>query len=408
MSGAEGVLIHPRSGAPLRPTWAPGVPRPTGVLEGDGGAIPVVRGIAVFREECGGPELLAAARRRDEREALEIFLVRSGIPPRRHARWRAFLRREAPARGAWPPRWAVGGDYGAYLRYRGAVPNFPAVLGVLSCLNRSGDRGGRLLDIGCGAAHFAPYLTRFYRPDRVTLADRDPVALLLASQVVAPETLLCLVDVGTVWPFAAAAFVDVTAFNVLSYVGDRPAVVARVRGSLASNGTAWLTTNWNPRLTDRFTGAGWDPCEAARALGADAETRLFPESVFARSVLDGVPVNLDVRYVPEEDHPDWRCFTIAVSRGGWSEAGLCPPLNMVPAVDRLRVNSMYRYIWPGWLLRRRVRFRLWEEHRRYFGLRLPSVVTLPWRRRRRDPELLRALARDLICLESETGIRLGR
>jgi SAM-dependent methyltransferase len=399
------ILRAPESGEPLEPALPIATKGQrfgfTGVLNTSGREFPVIGGIVVLRQDLITDKVIAAARNGSTRRALfEAIAIerrsrRAALDLICRLRFPKTLQRDGSPFGT------ITGPAGVYFRFRYAVPNVPAIIGVLSCLKRSGSERGYVLDVGCGFAHFYRYYLRSYAPEKIVLLDQSLEALATASRFVDRRTLFICSDAQSPLPFATNVFTDITSFNAFQYLENKDQFVRSATSALdGAGGTLWLTNNWNPQLTDQFFGPARPPSEW-QAFCDSEKWRIFPEIHFVDPVLRGGLVNLAVQYKPQDHHRGWRGVTLAYSNASWAKHNKFVPLNRAPKWSDLQFNSVYyRSAFRNRLIKRTANIKFWDAHKDYYGFELPTKVDVPGKMNRRTGRGLEALAEKLIMIES--------
>jgi len=336
----------------------------TGVLRGSTREYPVLDGIVVFREDVATETITTYAR--EGRLAAALFEALRIEKRSRRAAMNLLLRLKYPRalhlNGS--PYGGLSGAAGTYFRYRYSVPNVPAIIGALSCLKRSPSPEGYVLDVGSGFAHFYRYYLHAYPAEKIVLVDHSLEALVTASRFIDHRTLLVCCDADYGLPLQKRVFSDITSFNAFQYFNAKERFVENAIEALdAASGTLWLTNNWNPKLTDQFFGPARTPSEWQAFCSSD-KWRIFPEKHLTDPVLRGGLVNLGLRYVPQDDHPAWRCVTLVYSNVPWDVHTKFLPLNRTPKWQHLCYNSIYdRSAFSNRLLKRNIQLKFWDAHR---------------------------------------------
>jgi len=255
--------------------------------------------------------------------------------------------------------------------------------------------------VGSGFGHFYRYCLHAYPAEKIVLLDNSLEALITASRFIDRRTLLVCCDAEATLPFQKHLFSDVMSFNAFQYLKNKEQFIQTAIDALdETTGTLWLTNNWNPMLTDQFFGPARTPSEWQAFCKSD-KWRIFPERHFADPVLRGGLVNLGVKYVPQDDHPAWRCVTLVYSNASWEFNKKFVPLNRAPKWRHLHYNSIYyRSAFRNRLVKRKVDVKFWESHREYYGFELSQKVNLPGRINRQTGRGLASLAENLVMIES--------
>jgi SAM-dependent methyltransferase len=356
--------------------------------------------VVVCREDLATEKVIAYARKgRFAKAAFEAIRAETGS---RRATAELLIRLKYPRLLHFDgsPYGRLRGPAGMYFRYRYSVPNVPSIIGILSCLRRTASKGGYLLDIGAGFGHFYRYFLHSYPAEKIVLLDHSLEALLTASRFIDPRSLLVCADAEKTLPFDKGMFSDITSFNAFQYLKEKERFLqSAIDGLDRDTGTLWLSNNWNFKLTDQFFGPARSPSEW-RAFCKSEKWRIFPERHFADPVLRGGLVNLAVQYLPQDEHPNWRCVTLAYSNAPWAANNKFVPLNRAPKYQHLHYNSLYyRSAFRNRLIKRKVTIKFWESHRDYFGFHLPEMINLPGRIDRRTGRGMQALAESLVMVE---------
>jgi 2-polyprenyl-3-methyl-5-hydroxy-6-metoxy-1,4-benzoquinol methylase len=136
--------------------------------------------------------------------------------------------------------------------------------------------GARVLDVGCGEAHFTEALAE--RDARVTGIDvaEEPLRRARARR---PELDLRCVEPTGPWPLADVSFDVVWAGEVIEHVVDTTAWLSEVRRVLHSGGALLLSTPAHERLTRLALGL------SARAFEAHFDPRTDHLRFYTRRAL---------------------------------------------------------------------------------------------------------------------------
>lgn len=373
----------------------------TGVLTSSSNEYPIVGGVVIFKQDLITDDVLKSAKEGNFSRAL-FHVLRAETGSMRQSSLlylRECTRRLFQLKG-FPSRVFKGG-FRTYLKYRFYVPNFPAGVGVISCLNRCASSDGYMLDVGPGLGHFYSYFLHAYPAEKIVLMDHTVRNLVALGRFVQAGTLLICSDADESLPFDKGVFSDVISINAFQFLKRKDEFLRRASEILEpSHGTLWLTNNWNPNVTDQFSGKALTPTVLA-GLARGANVRLYPDKHFALPVLKGGLLNLGVHYVPRDDHPDWRSVTLVCSNDSLDRHNIFVPLNSTPKLSRLRLNSVYtRVPFSRLAIKRNIRLKYWDSHRDYFGYKLPNTIRIPFNDEKRYRQTIRSLSEKMIMVET--------
>jgi len=372
-----------------------------GILRSSSREVPVVAGIPIFQKHLASAMVMTSARRGNLLSALYWVLKAETGSTRTACRLLLRLKLPSSLQSNGSPFGLYKKEVGKYFRYRYSVPNVPAVIGVLSCLNRASTETPYLLDVGAGFGHFYQYYLHSYPPERIVLQDLSFQQLLVASCFVGKKSLLVCSSADEAWPFAKNQFTDIISFNAFAYIKDKKLFQKRAIECLnAMKGTMWLTNNWNQKITDKYTGISHSPSEWQEFCDSD-KWRMFPDKHFSDAVLNSDVVNLAVRYRPQDEDPYYRAVTLAYSNHAWGCDNKFVPLNRASKLQNLNLNPIYRISSFGKLLiKRQVKMKLWDAHINYYGFYLPVKVNLSDKLHNIRGQELMDLAEKCIMVES--------
>ena len=259
------ALRSPTSGLPLHPEG------PHALVDAAGERWPVVEGIAYLR--AGSEPLARAALARlddgDGDGALALLLAENDRwwdePPPPEADLRRLVReadalslREAMARLGW-------GRVGDYFAHRWSDPTFLAGLALVDAHWASPRTA---FELCCGIGHHL----RALRQAGVAVAGGDVVfaKLWVARRwVVGADAALVCFDAEAPWPMAGP-YDLVTCHDAFYFLGDKPAVAARLRGLTAPGGTLAVSHVHN---------RGWPNFSAGAAVDVAELAALFPQAL---------------------------------------------------------------------------------------------------------------------------------
>jgi SAM-dependent methyltransferase len=215
-----------------------------------------------------------------------------------------------------------------YFRFRFGTPRYLVGLALLDAL---GAPDGPVLDVGCGAGHFAWALTQ--RTAHPVVGVDPSFAQLLTARRLAPRGHFVCGD-GRALPLAGDAFHRVLSSDVLPYVAEKPAAVRELVRALAPDGTLVLTALRNSRARhvhagEPLTPEGWaglaGELRHRRLLGDDAVLdryldRLAPGALDAGTAARSQTVSVVAAHQP-----------IPIDEGRWREwPHACGPLAVHP------------------------------------------------------------------------------
>lgn len=376
----------------------------TGVLRSSLREFPVIGGVVICCEDLATEEVIKYAKKGDYFSA--IFWA---LEAEKKQTLGEIIKLQLSLK--WPriaqfyssPCGVSKGDARKYSRYRYYNPDLPACIGLISCLNRSASKSGFLLDVGCGYGHFYQYYLHSYQPEKIICIDKSLDALVTMSRFIdTTKTILIYCDVDKPLPFQKNMFSDILSINSFSHLKNKEIFIKNMIELLDVNlGTMWLTNNWNPKITDQYKNISYTPSKWRSVLDSE-NFRIFPERYFAESVLkNNCLINIGVDYKPMDDHPDWRCVTLAYSNASWDRNNTFVPLNRTPNLRQLNLNSIYKLLPVANLaIRRRVGMRFWGSNRKYYGSYLPERVKIPKTHGRNSIKEIRELAETLVMVES--------
>lgn len=422
------LLRCPFSGSPLEIerilTPSPGGWIEDGVLRSASHRFPVLAGIPILKSRRETAPLLHWLDRGDGRRALLHAL----LPPypasrigRRllalaralkiepvgtlaESRWLALTERELVGAGSFEDAldfffrrsaWGSPETFN-YFFYRRSDPTFLVGLATLACLE---PLAGPILDLGCGAGHYARTFLQTRLGSPVVGMDDKFVLLYLARRFIAPEGAFVCASAERPLPFGgervATAFCADAFFDIEAQ-GNCARELMRV---VAPDGVILLPHLHNPAVPSPYAGQHPLPPGLYRELFAPLSPRLFSEG----AILDDYLADrfLDLTHeAPEEVLSAEPSFVlVGTRRQGFYRKW--PPFQEPFQAKELRVNPLYRWDrrregWSGRLALPSEAYRreypALEEH-------LPQAVTVPAdfaERSPEDPELRELLRRRIL------------
>lgn len=278
------------------------------VLSGPTADFPVLCGVPVFvpvpadvlgllragrHEEATALAAFAGVARSRKARALELGrrsrLAAPVVGPLAHTVERRFQRRARAAvfGGGGSPldpvrfAYADAADASDYFQYRYSTPRH---LVALSCIEADLPAGGLVLDVGCGAGHLTWAITQRAGEAPVVGVERELFLLLAANRLATGADFVCA-D-ATSLPFPPASVERVFAFDVLSFVTLKRALVGELARVLGPGGRMALTSVINARTPHVYAGEPLAP-EGWRALVAHRPHRLLADADILRRYLEG-------------------------------------------------------------------------------------------------------------------------
>ena len=285
-----------------------------GVLSGPAGEYPVVEGIPVFQPT--GDEVIGLLRSRRFEDATAAAVL-GQLPRNRRSRLlalgvgaavvgraagatlaagerrlerhtkRAILldgRLRGPAeilRFGYLDSAGASAEAFNYFRFRYSMPRYPV---ALSCIESALPSPGPILDVGCGAGHLTWALQRRAGTTPVIGVERELFLLLVARQL-APSAAFVCAD-ATSLPFRTGWAARAFAFDVLSFVTSKWAVVREIDRVLGAGGRMAFTSVKNARTTHVHAGEPLTP-DGWRSLVGDRPHRLIPDRLVLDRYLEG-------------------------------------------------------------------------------------------------------------------------
>lgn len=122
--------------------------------------------------------------------------------------------------------------YDQYLKHRFSSETFWLIYPFLSPLR---NRGGRFLEVGCGAGHAAFVVSRYASPSEMVCLDGNYRNLFLAQKYFTGADLIQL-DANTPLPFPSGVFSCVVMMDSLHYVESRRLLIQEIERVLSSEG----------------------------------------------------------------------------------------------------------------------------------------------------------------------------